>query len=185
MKISIALATALVLGLTPLLMNADEPDVEIEVNKDRTAVQERNQQERELRDRDDVRSPDLEEDEGTVPDGLVRASQMIDTAVYNNAEEQVGTIHDVVIDINNGKIKYVAFSTGGFLGLGDKMFAIPYEAFVTKVQDDERVCVLNVAQETLENAKGFDQENWPNAADKTWVNSNNTRTAPRTTSLDQ
>ena len=108
----------------------------------------------------------------TVPQGLVRASELMEHAVYNNQDEQVGTIYDVVLDTQSGQIKYAAVSTGGFLGLGDSLHAVPWKALKCEMRDGEQVCVLDIDRETLEDAKGFDQDNWPNMANRQWRDQN-------------
>jgi sporulation protein YlmC with PRC-barrel domain len=103
----------------------------------------------------------------------VRASNLIGLNVKNNADESVGEINDIVIDPNKGTIDYVAVSAGGFLGMGDELFAIPWKAFeCRKNADNETIVVLNVDKETLQNAKGFDQENWPDTANQQWRSEN-------------
>jgi sporulation protein YlmC with PRC-barrel domain len=179
MKMSLAAVMALVLGVVPMSLNAQQPGDGV-----RSQTQPPNRQLDQQQRTNNPRAAIGDEDK-VVPQGLVRASQMIDKAVYNSQQEQIGTIGDVVLDAKTGKIKYVALSSGGFLGLGDSMFAVPYEAFTTQIQDEEKVCVLNVTQEQLENAKGFDQEKWPNQPDATWM-TGNTRPQPRsTTSLNR
>jgi len=100
-----------------------------------------------------------------------RASQVIGANIYNMKEESVGEISDVVMDANTGKIAYAAVTYGGFLGIGDKMFAVPWEAFQVKAEqddaDDYHLC-LDVSQEKLDGAEGFDQDHWPNFADRNW-----------------
>lgn len=101
-----------------------------------------------------------------------RVSQIIGTNIYNTKDESVGEVKDVVLDANTGRIGYAAVTYGGFLGIGDKMFAVPWEAFQVKTdkndRDDYHLC-LDVSQEKLEGAKGFDQDNWPNFADQNWA----------------
>ncbi|MBB3209195.1 sporulation protein YlmC with PRC-barrel domain [Rhodopirellula rubra] len=112
---------------------------------------------------------------GTLDDvtasGQIRASQLIGQNIYNKAEESIGEINDVVMDASTGKIAYVAVSYGGMLGLGDSLFAVPFKAFkCTKEQDgdDYHMC-LDVTKQQLENAKGFNQDRWPAAADKQFM----------------
>lgn len=57
-------------------------------------------------------------------------------------------------------------SFGGFLGLGDKYFAIPWNKFEFHLA--EKRVVLNVDKKLLEKATGFAKDNWPNLADSTW-----------------
>lgn len=164
MKYSI-LTLVVALGLAPALVVAQQPALEpgasqpYQTNKV-PAV-----------DRFNNRT-DIDRADEAVPAGLIRASQLINVAVYNNAEEQVGTISDVVLDKRTGQARYAAISTGGFLGLGDSLHAIPFKALKTAVHDGDEVFVLNVDADHLKNAKGFDQENWPNMGDRAWQQAN-------------
>jgi len=105
---------------------------------------------------------------------VMRASNLVGLNVTNASNETVGEIGDLVLDDSTGKVKYVALSVGGFLGLGDKMFAIPISAFqCSQNKDGEMTAMLNVSEKDFENATGFDQDNWPNMADRQWDDRNN------------
>ncbi|MFO0753362.1 MAG: PRC-barrel domain-containing protein [Thermodesulfovibrionales bacterium] len=97
---------------------------------------------------------------------LLRGSKFIGMDVKNRAGEDLGDIEDVMIDLSAGRIAYAVLSFGGFLGLGDKFFAIPPDVLEYNEVDDE--LILNVDKNSLENAPGFDKENWPDMADRTW-----------------
>ena len=64
-----------------------------------------------------------------------------------------------MIDLQDGKVAYVVVSHDGFLGIGNKLFAIPWHALILRVH--EHALVLNVLNETFEKAEGFDKDNWP------------------------
>lgn len=99
----------------------------------------------------------------------LRASQVIGMNIYNQSEKSVGEIKDIVMDADTGKVRYAAVTYGGFLGMGDKMFAVPWEAFRCQaVKDDpnDHYLVLNVTEKQLDGAKGFNQDNWPDFADR-------------------
>jgi sporulation protein YlmC with PRC-barrel domain len=98
----------------------------------------------------------------------VRASKLIGMNIQNAGGESVGEVNDIVLDGQTGKIRYVAVTYGGFLGIGNKMFAVPYEAFRWRTAADSRgehMLMLNVTQKQLEGAVGFDENSWPNFAD--------------------
>jgi sporulation protein YlmC with PRC-barrel domain len=97
------------------------------------------------------------------------ATTITGTGVRNRSGEDVGELKDLMIDLNSGRIAYVVLSFGGFLGLGNKLFAIPWEAFEIDTEDEK--FILDVDKEALENAPGFDQHNWPRAADTQFVDS--------------
>jgi hypothetical protein len=79
--------------------------------------------------------------------------------VINMAGEHLGKIEDLMIDLENGRVAYAVLSFGGFLGLGNKLFAVPWEAL--SVRPHEHAFALDVSKEILEKAEGFDKDNWP------------------------
>ena len=92
------------------------------------------------------------------PDFL-SAESLMDDKVINREGEDLGEFEDLMIDLAEGKIAYAALSFGGFLGMGDKFFAIPWKALSLRVH--EHAFVLDIPKEVLENAVGFDKDNWP------------------------
>jgi sporulation protein YlmC with PRC-barrel domain len=100
---------------------------------------------------------------------MLRASTIIGDRVRNLKGDDLGTIDELVIDIRAGRIAYAVLSYGGFLGMGDKLFAIPWEALMRR--SDERRFVLDIDEETLKNAPGFDREHWPTSVDANWLSS--------------
>jgi sporulation protein YlmC with PRC-barrel domain len=101
------------------------------------------------------------------PDFL-SASTLKGDKVINTAGEDLGKIEEIMIDLSNGKVAYAVLSFGGFLGLGDKLFAIPWQALQLRVH--EHAFTLNVSKETLERAEGFDKDNWP-ITSREWLSS--------------
>ncbi|HET8687672.1 MAG TPA: PRC-barrel domain-containing protein, partial [Methanosarcina sp.] len=79
--------------------------------------------------------------------------------VINAAGEDLGKIEELMIDLENGRVGYAVLSFGGFLGLGDKLFAIPWQALSLRVH--EHAFVLNIPKDVLEKAEGFDKDRWP------------------------
>ena len=94
---------------------------------------------------------------------------VIGSNVVNKQNEDLGKIEDLVLDAEAGRIAYAVLSFGGFLGMGEKYFAIPWNALHFNLKENR--AVLNVDKKVLENAPGFDKDNWPNMADSTWGNS--------------
>jgi sporulation protein YlmC with PRC-barrel domain len=97
------------------------------------------------------------------------ASQIIGMPVRNRTGKDLGKIDDLVIDFKTGEIRYAALSFGGFLGLGTKLFAIPWNemkfVFGDPNNKNDRHFLYEVTQQQLENAPGFDSSKWPNVAD--------------------
>ena len=96
----------------------------------------------------------------------VKASSIIGTKVVNPKAESLGDIKEIVIDPSTGRVAYVVVSFGGFLSMGEKLFAIPFSSFEYNLSTNEYV--LHVPKERLENAPGFDPEHWPSMSDEKW-----------------
>jgi hypothetical protein len=89
--------------------------------------------------------------------------------VRNAANENIGHVDELVVDVKAGKVKYAALSFGGFAGFGNKLFAIPLTAFTLKHGSDETFFVLDIDAEKLKAAPGFDKDHWPDTADPKWA----------------
>ena len=72
-----------------------------------------------------------------------------------------------MLDMRSGKVGYAVLSFGSFLGLGEKLFAVPWSALTLDTKN--RRFVLNVEKDRLKDAPGFHKERWPNMADQSWV----------------
>src|ERR1700685_1732706 len=91
---------------------------------------------------------------------------LIGSSVVNAQNQDLGKIEDLVFDATSGRIAYAVLSFGGFLGMGDKYFAIPWNAFHFDLP--QKRAVLNLDKMRFENAPGFDKDKWPNLADQQW-----------------
>jgi len=100
---------------------------------------------------------------------MLSASTITGDEVCNLQEEKLGTIQDIMLDIPNGTIRYAVLSSGGFLGMGDRLFAVPWSAL--KLDGEHKRFTLDVDVERLKAAPGFNKDNWPNMADSTWSSS--------------
>jgi len=103
-----------------------------------------------------------------MPGNLVRGSHIVGMDVRNSSNENLGDVKEVVLDRDKGTIAYAVISFGGFLNMGDKLFAVPWESL--KPSADHKAFVLDVPKDRLEKAPGFDQNSWPNMADAAWAN---------------
>jgi sporulation protein YlmC with PRC-barrel domain len=103
-----------------------------------------------------------------VYDAVYRAANIKGMEVKNERGEDLGSINELVIDIKAGKIRYAALSFGGVLGLGDKLFALPWNLLKFQHQATDKHFVFNVSPELLKKAEGFDENNWPNTGDPQW-----------------
>jgi sporulation protein YlmC with PRC-barrel domain len=96
------------------------------------------------------------------------ADTLIGDDVCNQAGEDLGDIKEIMIDTTNGTVSYAVLSFGGVLGIGEKLFAVPWKAL--KLDTENKRFVLNVDKERLKDAPGFDKNDWPDMADESWVN---------------
>jgi PRC-barrel domain len=98
---------------------------------------------------------------------LMGADTLIGNDVYNAANESLGTIKELMIEMSSGRIGYAVLSYGGFLGMGDRLFAVPWQAL--KLDTQNRRFTLNANKDQLKNAPGFDKDHWPAMADTSWA----------------
>lgn len=95
------------------------------------------------------------------------ASTLKGDGVVNARGEDLGKIEEIMIDINAGKVAYCVLSFGGLMGMGEKLFAIPWEAMT--LDTDRKVFILNVDKEVLQKAPGFDKKDWPQVDAEDWL----------------
>ena len=98
---------------------------------------------------------------------LMGASTLIGNDVYNHKDEDLGDIKEIMLDTQSGKVIYAVLSFGGFLGMGEKLFAVPWNAL--KLDTKNKRFVLNVEKDRLKLAPGFDKDKWPNMSDPSWA----------------
>ena len=94
-------------------------------------------------------------------------STLTGTPVRNRQNENLGDIKDFMLDTENGRVLYAVLDFGGFLGIGDKYFAVPLEAFHVDTTNEQ--LVLDMDKARLESAPGFDKDNWPATPEATFV----------------
>jgi sporulation protein YlmC with PRC-barrel domain len=96
-----------------------------------------------------------------------KATDLTGKRVVNAAGEELGHLKDIVVDADSGRILYGVLSFGGWLGMGDKLFAIPWPEL--NLPEDGKTLVLNVEKDRLRKAPGFDQQHWPDLGDEQFV----------------
>ncbi len=97
---------------------------------------------------------------------LLSAGTITGDDVCNLQNETLGKIQDVMLDVADGRIRYAVLASGGFLGMGDRLFAIPWKAL--KLDREHKRFTLDIAAERLKKAPGFDKNQWPDMADSSW-----------------
>jgi sporulation protein YlmC with PRC-barrel domain len=93
---------------------------------------------------------------------LMGADTLMGEDVYNRDNVQLGDIKEIMLDMQGGQIAYAVLSFGGILGMGDKLFAVPWEALQLDIVNKR--FILDCSKEKLENAPGFDKDRWPDMA---------------------
>jgi sporulation protein YlmC with PRC-barrel domain len=118
-------------------------------------------------DRQDARGIDQKEQNWR----LHRSSEAVGMQVRNASGDKLGKVEDIVIGTGTGNIRYLALSFGGFLGIGDKYFAVPWDAVTVQYDADSKdfFVMFEATKEQLKDAPGFDKDHWPNFGDEQWA----------------
>ena len=103
---------------------------------------------------------------------LFGARTFLGDEVYNQREDRLGTLKEFMLDLHSGRICYAVMTSGGFLGVGEKLFAIPWRALT--LDPENARFVLDIAEERLMNSPGFDKRHWPDMTDAAWIQDINT-----------
>jgi sporulation protein YlmC with PRC-barrel domain len=94
--------------------------------------------------------------------GDVRASKLIGASVYNDRNEKIGSVDDLVLGKDN-KADEVVVSVGGFLGMGTKLVAVPYTQLklgdTKNASSDNKVVMPGATKESLKAQPGFNYAN--------------------------
>jgi sporulation protein YlmC with PRC-barrel domain len=99
---------------------------------------------------------------------LMGADTLIGDDVVNGQQEDLGDIKEIMLDMHTGQVAYAVLAFGGFLGMGEKLFAVPWQAL--QLDTANKRFVLNIDKEQLKNAPGFDSDHWPDMSDPSWAN---------------
>jgi sporulation protein YlmC with PRC-barrel domain len=95
-----------------------------------------------------------------------RGSKIIGTDVRNRKNEKIGAVKDIVLD-DKGAVAYAVVATGTFLGMRDKMHAVPWAALQTNAVGKD-FFVLDIDKAKLATVPGFDDRSWPDFGDARW-----------------
>lgn len=105
-----------------------------------------------------------------MPMTMVPTSRLKQYDIVNGGGEDMGQVQNFMVDMGTGRICYAVAAFGGFLGLTDKWFAIPFE-LLGWMPDSHRL-VLDVPREVLEKAPTLDKDKWPDQyleGDEGWL----------------
>lgn len=98
---------------------------------------------------------------------LMGANTLDGNDVYNRQDEDLGDIKEIMLDVASGRVVYAVLSFGGFLGMGDKLFAVPWSAL--ELDTVNKRFLLDASADSLKEAPGFNKDSWPDMADPTWT----------------
>ena len=99
---------------------------------------------------------------------VLSASTLKGDKVTNTKGEDLGTVEEIMLDLERGRVAYVVLSFGRINWMpNNKLFAVPWEALSISFHDKK--FILNVSKETLKSAPGFDRGKWPEVADFGWL----------------
>ncbi len=90
---------------------------------------------------------------------VLGAKSLMSDKVLDVAGETVGRVEEFMVDLADGCIKYAVLSSGGFMGVGDRLFAVPWQAI--KVDTCDKRLVINMTKEKLDKAPSFEKDYWP------------------------
>lgn len=97
---------------------------------------------------------------------LISADQVEGTGVVNRQGDSLGHISDLMIDKLSGKVAYAVLKYGSMVGIGGKLFALPWDVLSYETRYD--AYVVDIPEERLKNAPSFDADNPPDMADPRW-----------------
>jgi sporulation protein YlmC with PRC-barrel domain len=98
--------------------------------------------------------------------GLVRVDDIKGKDIHDPKGDEIGVVEAVTVDTDKGDIAYVVMSHGGFLGIGEKLVAVPWREFRMTQSGD--ALVLDISEQRLDKAPSFDDDNWPKMSDPKW-----------------
>lgn len=98
---------------------------------------------------------------------LMSVDSVLGNDIRNLQGDDLGGIKDIMLDLHNGQVAYVVLSFGGFFGMGEKLFAVPWNALT--LNTEKKCFTVDADKDRLKNAPGFDKERWPDMADPTWA----------------
>lgn len=114
----------------------------------------------------------------------ISCSTATSSKVKTPRAESVGSIKEFMLNTSTGEVDYVVLKVDeGFLNLGSKLLALPFESFEFNTAQED-VVIVKETKETLENAPGFDEDNWPSGPQAEFLHSMRTYFSQESRSLN-
>ena len=106
--------------------------------------------------------------ESSKPPKVLSASTLLGDKVTNSKGQDLGKVEAIMLELETGRVAYVVLSFGRVHWMpNNKLFAVPWEVLTISFHDKK--FILNVSEETLKSAPGFDRDKWPDVADFGWL----------------
>lgn len=118
-------------------------------------------------DRDPYGMYNHETGKGPGPE-LMGIDTLLGSDVWNDNDEELGELMEIMLNIRTGKIIYAVLTHDSFLGMNDKLFAVPWSALT--LDTFNKRFILKVDKARFKNAPGFEADHWPDMADPIWIN---------------
>jgi sporulation protein YlmC with PRC-barrel domain len=96
-----------------------------------------------------------------------RADSIIGSPVHNLQDDRIGRVNDLIVDLPAGRVAEVVVATGGFLGMGDELSAVPPQSF--RQGNEPNTLVLDTTKEALSSAPHFKSSEWPDLNDTNYM----------------
>lgn len=102
-----------------------------------------------------------------VPSAIVPVGGLCGSSVQSRDGEDLGSISELMVDTASGRIAYAVLAFGGLLGVGEKLFAVPWRALL--IDPSSGAVTIDVERAQLEDDPGFDKDAWPAEAEALWA----------------
>lgn len=99
---------------------------------------------------------------------VLSSSTLTGDPIRNRTDEELGSVEDLMIDLDSGRVAYLVMASGGILGMGEKYFAVPWK--MVEVDLDSHSIIVDLDKETIENAPGIDKDEWPDPSELSRLN---------------
>ncbi|QGQ22427.1 PRC-barrel domain containing protein [Gimesia benthica] len=99
---------------------------------------------------------------------VIRANQLLNLKVLNIEDDQIGKVEEIILDTAHRKARYIIVSLNHHTTNGNKLFAVPFQAFQVKsdlMNDNQQNLVLKMSNHQITKIQGFDRDHWPDFTD--------------------
>lgn len=110
--------------------------------------------------------------DANTPVRRLTATSIIGDHVENEQGDNLGKIENLMVNLEGGGIEYAVIDFGSFLGMGGKLFAIPFSELL--LDEDRELFILKRSKDYLKQIPGFDKNHWPDTNDHSYFNDVNT-----------